>query len=452
MAATISSPFSLPSGQIGSEQQMAMCSILQEAVLTLCQANYPETSQLEVDAIICISVLNSAEQHVVKIHEKLNDNFDPMYIAQNQKSSNNLLGKRAVCGVTNQTEEGKVRSPQIEQPVFSHQLTRQNRRASGRTRMANIQKRLVDSAESFPKRSKTDTPSNQTCESVRIKTEPQDDEDSSKASASIINDGTQGGSSGEVGHPEPHPTALYRSDIPGEPPDKTTQLSESSILLLPTEPTVSRRFSQSNQFSIGSRNVSSTVTCESQAQSADSAQEIIDSPSLADTHMPIIPLNSKTELVSHVDPDISVDSSDQNLSQLEMVQSMEEQYLQSLPSNGEDDVEELEDGQEMKYEDQAEASEVRLHPSFYFQMSKVPGLSDQVANHSGFQGTLGVNRNYFHCRSCGAMFTTLKSRNRHETHVCTKCSYTCEICGKMFSRMDNMKRHFWKFHENRYYQ
>jgi hypothetical protein len=46
--------------------------LLQKAVLNLCQKNYAECApNLEVDGIICISFPDSPDQHVVKIHEKI---------------------------------------------------------------------------------------------------------------------------------------------------------------------------------------------------------------------------------------------------------------------------------------------------------------------------------------------------------------------------------------------
>lgn len=53
--------------QLGKEK---IISLLQDTILSLCQRSY--SGSIEVDGIICITSLYSTDQHVVKIHQKLN--------------------------------------------------------------------------------------------------------------------------------------------------------------------------------------------------------------------------------------------------------------------------------------------------------------------------------------------------------------------------------------------
>ncbi|KAL5012111.1 hypothetical protein ScPMuIL_010662 [Solemya velum] len=59
------------SGASDVSDDLPILRLLQEAVLSLCRKNYPNSPGLEVDAIICISMLKSTQHHVVKIHEKI---------------------------------------------------------------------------------------------------------------------------------------------------------------------------------------------------------------------------------------------------------------------------------------------------------------------------------------------------------------------------------------------
>lgn len=53
-------------------RQTHVSTLLQKAILNLCQTNYAACApNLEVDGIICISFPNSPDQHVVKIHERV---------------------------------------------------------------------------------------------------------------------------------------------------------------------------------------------------------------------------------------------------------------------------------------------------------------------------------------------------------------------------------------------
>lgn len=58
---------------------LPILSLLQEAVLTLCRKNCPDSPGLEVDAIICISMLKSTQHHVLKIHEKIYSDINREY-------------------------------------------------------------------------------------------------------------------------------------------------------------------------------------------------------------------------------------------------------------------------------------------------------------------------------------------------------------------------------------
>ncbi|XP_071126421.1 uncharacterized protein [Mytilus edulis] len=82
--------------RMSEEDKERICFTLRDSVLNLCKENY--NSAIEVDGLICISVLNSKEQHVVKIHDLLTEKgqlFTSVNTLTNQKTSTNQRKTRA---------------------------------------------------------------------------------------------------------------------------------------------------------------------------------------------------------------------------------------------------------------------------------------------------------------------------------------------------------------------
>ncbi|KAL3889937.1 hypothetical protein ACJMK2_002253 [Sinanodonta woodiana] len=50
------------------------------------------------------------------------------------------------------------------------------------------------------------------------------------------------------------------------------------------------------------------------------------------------------------------------------------------------------------------------------------------------------------CRHCGTLFSSLRTRNRHESTTCGSNRFECSVCLKWFSRSDARRRHMLKFH------
>ena len=50
------------------------------------------------------------------------------------------------------------------------------------------------------------------------------------------------------------------------------------------------------------------------------------------------------------------------------------------------------------------------------------------------------------CRTCGAMFSSTRTRRRHENSTCGATRYSCLVCSKLFSRKDARRRHMLRMH------
>ena len=50
------------------------------------------------------------------------------------------------------------------------------------------------------------------------------------------------------------------------------------------------------------------------------------------------------------------------------------------------------------------------------------------------------------CRTCGAMFSSTRTRRRHENSTCGAIRYSCVVCSKLFSRKDARRRHMMRMH------
>ena len=50
------------------------------------------------------------------------------------------------------------------------------------------------------------------------------------------------------------------------------------------------------------------------------------------------------------------------------------------------------------------------------------------------------------CRTCGAIFSSTRTRRRHETSTCGATRFSCVVCSKLFSRKDARRRHIMRMH------
>ena len=50
------------------------------------------------------------------------------------------------------------------------------------------------------------------------------------------------------------------------------------------------------------------------------------------------------------------------------------------------------------------------------------------------------------CRTCGAIFSSTRTRRRHETSTCGATRFSCVVCSKLFSRKDARRRHMMRMH------
>ena len=50
------------------------------------------------------------------------------------------------------------------------------------------------------------------------------------------------------------------------------------------------------------------------------------------------------------------------------------------------------------------------------------------------------------CRKCGAMFSSTRTRRRHESSTCGATRFSCVVCSKLFSRKDARRRHMLRIH------
>ncbi|CAC5390572.1 unnamed protein product [Mytilus coruscus] len=90
--------------RMSEEDKERICFTLRDSVLNLCKENY--NSAIEVDGLICISVLNSKEQHVVKIHDLLTEKgqlFTSVNTLSNPKTSTKQRRARADL-ISNKTD------------------------------------------------------------------------------------------------------------------------------------------------------------------------------------------------------------------------------------------------------------------------------------------------------------------------------------------------------------
>ena len=50
------------------------------------------------------------------------------------------------------------------------------------------------------------------------------------------------------------------------------------------------------------------------------------------------------------------------------------------------------------------------------------------------------------CSKCGAMFSSTRTRRRHESSTCGATRFSCVVCSKLFSRKDARRRHMLRIH------
>ncbi|XP_052796047.1 uncharacterized protein LOC128228655 [Mya arenaria] len=89
----------------GTLLQNDVVKLIHDQVLSLCQSQYNFVNSLEIDGIICISVLDSKEQQVVKIHKTLTSVSGA---AQPKKPAENVKSKIVAQYLERKTEPEKV--------------------------------------------------------------------------------------------------------------------------------------------------------------------------------------------------------------------------------------------------------------------------------------------------------------------------------------------------------
>lgn len=112
--------------------------MMRSSVLSLCKENY--SCAIEVDGLICISVLNSPEQHVVKIHDLLTENgqfINAMSISSlKTQSTNNTVNSPSANTASNIPSSKAGNSPQPVLVVQNSATTSQTPTSTSTLRQA----------------------------------------------------------------------------------------------------------------------------------------------------------------------------------------------------------------------------------------------------------------------------------------------------------------------------
>nr|XP_034304329.1 zinc finger protein 2 [Crassostrea gigas] len=104
-----------------------VCHLLQSVILQICEEHYQSRGDVEVDAIICLSTLDSESQDVVKIHKVLpSGNRRRSFESETEEQYSNLTPKeefveeKQVVEDSGDTDEFQLWSAQIKSELYSH--------------------------------------------------------------------------------------------------------------------------------------------------------------------------------------------------------------------------------------------------------------------------------------------------------------------------------------------
>lgn len=398
-----------------------VCHLLQSVILQICEEHYQSRGDVEVDAIICLSTLDSESQDVVKIHKVL-----PSGNRRSRPERTSLDAKIK--------HSRKLKNTKQQHFKRNSYLSRYPRKQYNAVHITNDHREDLGDTEA--------------CSSQ----------------IEYINDDVENNLTQNVCHVEGEELSKEASDehhdldncidFPKERKMSTDEIEQNNFIPNQTE---EERFAVSDvsTIKIEPRELTNEQESETNLPNFSSRPKRKQNPKRiirlhdsqnhyqndtgsfeSETEEQYSNLTPKEEFVE--EKQVVEDSGDTDEFQLWSAQIKSELYSHN-PEEDEDLFGETESNQ-----DNVDMETRHSSPG---QVETPPRKVLKLENKRVTQSLRHSESKVFQCSKCGSGFSSKKSQMRHERYNCGDIPhFECNVCGKFYSRADSKTRHLWKIH------
>lgn len=439
---------------------------LETAVLTACRQSLP-LDNLEVDAIICVNVADRKEEHVVKIHQRFdmsgppNRNFIKVTDMQQNNCTGMAVDKSEVEMYSNdavaENDLGKRNVQTVHPPLLNKQKVpkESNEKTDVNSKANSVSGR---SPSKHPRKSSTPRCLNPKLRQINLNNvlgpltekngEVSHDFRRSKSSLLKSNNVYRVTNYGkEISHGMDTGTI---SDTKDEMP--SAKRGNSYIKIEPPECFIDRNSAKYE--GVSEDDDDSLMPKE---KKSDTGNDCVNKLSCSDNDF-TIEVNSDSESYDTTYNYTFDKTMEEGLEEntLVIMKSLDESDDQSLGSSPSDLTNSM-----MSYNVShiipagtiSESNDILDIPNY--RQSHVLEKSSQMKQRAGGKWNdltskkctnIPSSVEKLSCRMCGAMFSSTRTRRRHETSTCGATRFSCIVCSKLFSRKDARRRHMMRMH------
>lgn len=393
-----------------------VCHLLQSVILQICEEHYQSRGDVEIDAIICLSTLDSESQDVVKIHKVL-----PSGNSRNRPEKTSLGAKLK--------HSRKLKSAKQQHFKRNSYLSRYPRKQYNAIHITNDCHPDLRDFEACSSQ-KEYTKDNGTVEDYLTQNVDLEGEELFKEAVDEHHDSNKCEdfprerklSTDEMEQPEEERFAMSDgSIIKREPREQTNEMeSETNLPNFSSRPKRKqnpKRIKRFHDFQNHFENDTGNFESESEEHLTN--------------------LTAKEEFVE--DRQGVDDSGDTDEFQLWSAQIKSELYSHN-PEEDEDNSRET----ESNHQDNVDM-ETKYSSSGHLETSARKVFKNE--NKRVISSLRHGESKVFQCSKCGSGFSSKKSQMRHERYNCGDIPhFECNVCGKFYSRADSKTRHLWKIH------
>ena len=445
---------------------------LEAAVLTACRQSLP-LDNLEVDAIICVNVADRKEEHVVKIHQRFdrcggapNRNFVKVNVIPHNEYKNVVVDKVEFGSETDHKslENGMVGILNVPFLQASHGSSHENvtpqKESNENVEASN--KIVTKSGGSSKQKRKSSTPR---CLNPKFRLKNIDnilgliteniDPDDLESSSNHTNNDLK-------------PLYIDDKGVIDKPVKVEENLETESVNNLSREQKLSAKDVSNRYIKIAPKTdneftAMKEVLPEHEPRSAEAKQLDVqlvndsthDPGSTTDNTDFKIELNSDSEsydMTYNYTFDKSIDESmeENNQTNMKSFDDSDDQSLGSSPTDLTNSMMSYNVGHIMPGGTLGENNDILDVPKYKsrnfcsFTASKPGGQWNNLKTEKSTGIPTSVEK--LSCRTCGAIFSSTRTRRRHETSTCGATRFSCMVCSKLFSRKDARRRHIMRMH------
>lgn len=452
---------------------------LETAVLTACRQSLP-LDNLEVDAIICVNVADRKEEHVVKIHQRfdvcgpaarsyiklkerlLNDDTDMVLgLAQFEVDAIDKVVKKEILGEKEQNVY--VLENQNEQNVHSLENKLHESKENSIDSIKGGSKSFTDihvarSPSKHPRKSSTPRCLNPKVRQLNsnkcVDTTKEKQYDLNASKLSSLNTGSVYGIN-DYSEDCSDIMAVIGTEVvmTDEQNEKDDEQSNKNEMYIKIEPNSIDKFTDYKQM-LPEKEPGDIKEIERKLDTGKDCSDDLNSSSNDFT----IELNSDSESYDTTYNYTFDKSTDEHLEQnsqvmMKSLEDSDDQSLGSSPSALTNSMMSYNVSHIIPVGTMNEGNEILDIPNYTISpqlgknkaaRSKAGGMWNDLTSKKRSDIPSGVEK--LSCRTCGAMFSSTRTRRRHENSTCGATRYSCVVCSKLFSRKDARRRHMMRMH------